>query len=87
HGASGDIDEPEIKINIHAKEGTIQCKVWNTKSLYEGELNDEYKEGIGLKNIKRQLDLVYPEQYNLEIEDKADFFCVNLSIEPLKNRK
>lgn len=85
HGASGDIDEPKIQIQIHADIEAIQCKVWNTKSQYQGELNDAYKEGIGLKNVKRQLDLIYPERHELEIKDKMDAFCVNLTIEPLRH--
>ena len=83
HGASGDIDEPKINIQIHADTQMIQCEVWNTKSQYQGELNDAYKEGIGLKNIKRQLDLIYPEQHELKIRDEVDSFCVNLRIMPL----
>ncbi len=80
HGASGDIDNPEIKINIDTQNNQVYCRVWNTKSSHLGELNDAYKEGIGLKNIKRQLNLVYPENHELIIEDNADSFLVDLKI-------
>ncbi len=81
HGASGDIDSPKIRINISSKDDKIHCNVWNTKSKYKGELNDAYKEGIGLSNIKRQLNLIYPERYDLKIEDGENDFEVSLKID------
>lgn len=80
HGASGDIDSPKIKIEIVEKEESIHCTVWNTKSLYQGELNDAYKEGIGLSNIKRQLNLIYPNCHKLIIEDQETIFSVSITI-------
>jgi len=80
HGASGDIDSPKIDIDIHTIDQSIHCKVWNTKSNYKGEINDEYKSGIGLSNIKRQLDLIYPANHLLKIDDHTDTFTLTLSI-------
>jgi len=80
HGASGDIDSPKIKIDIQEKNDSIHCEVWNTKSKYQGELNDAYKKGIGLSNIKRQLNLIYPDNHELIIEDGEMSFNVLLII-------
>ncbi len=81
HGASGDIGQAKIRIHIFEKNKNIHCEVWNTKSKYHGELNDAYKEGLGLSNIQRQLVLVYPQQHELNIVDEADSFTVNLKIQ------
>lgn len=81
HGASGDIDNPKIKIEIGTNQNCIRCKVWNTKSRYSGELNDAYKKGIGLKNIQRQLDLIYPSCHQLEIDNMKTYFNVVLTIQ------
>ena len=81
HGASGDIDSPKIRINISNNNDEIYCQVWNTKTNYVGELNDEYKKGIGLSNIKRQLNLIYPERYDLKISDRENDFEVSLKID------
>ncbi|MEO0333457.1 MAG: histidine kinase [Bacteroidota bacterium] len=83
HGASGDIDSPKIEIEIAEKNATVFCKASNTKSQYPGGINDAYKEGIGLTNIKRQLNLVYPNQHELLIDDLECSFSVALSIKPL----
>ena len=80
HGASGDIDEPKIKIKIHTSGSTVHCNVWNTKSQYNGELNDAYKDGIGLSNIKRQLKLIYPERHELNIENGEQAFNVRVRL-------
>ena len=82
HGASGDIDKPKINIEILEKNGFIHCTVRNTKSKYQGELNDAYKKGIGLSNIRRQLNLIYPNQHQLIIEDQTTIFKVSVIINP-----
>jgi len=80
HGASGDINQPKIDIDIRTIDQTIHCKVWNTKSHETGEINDAYKTGIGLSNIRRQLDLIYPDRHQLRIADEQDDFTLSLSI-------
>jgi sensor histidine kinase YesM len=37
--------------------------------------------GIGLKNVQRRLDLVYPDQYQLDIQDNQDTFLIKLELE------
>ena len=81
HGASGDIDQPIIKIAVDAHKEDLSCSVWNTKSKYSGEINDEYKKGIGLNNIKRQLNLIYPNSHTLSINDHSDSFEIKLQIQ------
>ncbi|WP_159453755.1 sensor histidine kinase [Ohtaekwangia koreensis] len=36
--------------------------------------------GIGLKNVKRRLELLYPDQYQLAIEEKPGTYSVTLSL-------
>ena len=38
------------------------------------------KNGIGISNIKKRLELMYPEKYNLDIEDDSEKFNVNLKL-------
>ena len=38
------------------------------------------KNGIGLDNIKKRLDLLYLNNYDLKIENKNNLFIVNLKL-------
>jgi sensor histidine kinase YesM len=42
--------------------------------------NELHKSGIGLKNIKDRLELLYPDSYNLEITRENNIFNVDLGI-------
>jgi LytS/YehU family sensor histidine kinase len=81
HGASGNLANSTIKISIKTKNNTLHFNVWNTKNIHlDGAQNDSYKEGIGLSNIKRQLNLLYPNNHVLKITNDTNYFNLNLQI-------
>lgn len=81
HGASGSLANPIIKISVKQEDNTLHFNVWNTKDIHlDGALNDSYKEGIGLSNIKRQLNLLYPNKHELKITNDTNYFDLNLQI-------
>ena len=43
-------------------------------------LNKDTEGGIGLNNVKRRLDLLYPGKYTLTIQDNADTYTCELSL-------
>jgi sensor histidine kinase YesM len=53
-------------------------KVENNKSSENGHST---KEGIGIQNVKRRLDLLYPEQHELKIISGEETFLVILTIQ------
>lgn len=42
--------------------------------------NRDPEGGIGLNNVKRRLDLLYPRKYNLDITEEKDTYTVELSL-------
>ena len=46
----------------------------------EHNLDDNYS-GVGLENLKNNLNLVYPNQHRFTIEDTKDSFTVVIEIE------
>ncbi|MFN0214101.1 MAG: sensor histidine kinase [Saprospiraceae bacterium] len=74
HGASEQRDEAQISIVILLKDNVLEAKIENTKPLEKTETAS----GIGLQNLRRQLELLYPEKHELVVEDGADFFSVHL---------
>ncbi|WP_417785069.1 sensor histidine kinase [Tenacibaculum sp.] len=84
HGASGNLANPTIKIVIHTDQDAIYFDVWNTKNNdLQGTINDSYKEGIGLSNIKRQLNLLYPNKHVLTIQNTTNDFNLKLQLKTI----
>ncbi len=50
----------------------------NTAQILKKKANETF--GIGLKNTKEQLNLLYPNKYSLKIEDDSDYFSVFLKL-------
>lgn len=85
HGASNQINEPEIKIDLNLKDHFLEFKVFNTKNESSKKDDLTYRKGIGISNIRRQLALIY-QDYKFEVEEGKDYYLVYLTI-VLKNRK
>ena len=83
HGVSEEMDEAWVSIDLELKEEKLTLKVENSKSKHEEERDDQfnYKQGIGLKNVRRRLELLYPEKHELEMHDSEDSFLIVLTID------
>ena len=80
HGVSGSITKSKVKIALKQTENGINFSVWNTKTDTIHNLTDTYKSGIGLTNIKRQLDLIYPNKHTLETNETKVAFELKLTL-------
>lgn len=78
HGTSKMLDHPWIKIGIEINEDDLFFSLSNSKPSSED--NKIYKGGIGLKNAKKRLQLLYPKSHSLTISDGADIFTVELKL-------
>ena len=81
HGTSGNLLNPLIHIDLEVVDQQLKFEVFNTKSENRQSIKGLKKQGVGSKNIKRQLDLIYPDKYELEIVDQEKDYLVNLSIQ------
>ncbi|HTI07126.1 MAG TPA: histidine kinase [Puia sp.] len=79
HG-SGVIKDPEICIQLIAREKTIALEVSNKMECRFGRAADRSK-GIGLANLHRRLNLLYPGKYQLQAEQKNDWHYAYLKIQ------
>ncbi|MBI5917586.1 MAG: histidine kinase [Bacteroidetes bacterium] len=75
HGASESRGETWVRIFLKVKNGALDFRVENAKDPGDGQI----EEGIGLKNVKRQLELLYPE-HELSLDNQGNSFVVNLKI-------
>lgn len=78
HGAGEDYGSPKIWINLESDSKKVSFKVVNTYANFGFEEN---KESIGIKNIRKQLELLYVNQYELLIKKEAGLFTVILTLE------
>lgn len=79
HGASKNRINPVVNIDITISSTFLMLRAVN--SIPEKREQEETeKEGIGLSNVKRRLDLIYPEKYELEIKSNNKIFDVELKI-------
>lgn len=69
-----------IVINIQLQENTLQFSIKNT--ILE-ENKPSKQKGIGLKNIKKRLQLVYPNTHQLVINQDINWYNVHLLISNL----
>ena len=73
HGVAADGTDIQIDINIGEADLSLNVK----NSLSKSNTKDSTP-GIGLTNIKKRLDLHYPDCYNLKIAQKDDRYVVEL---------
>ncbi len=78
HGVANEINQANIDITISKKGEHLVFKVENSKPSVTK--NIDKRESIGLSNIKKQLELLYPKAYELIIENTASSFSANLKL-------
>ncbi len=82
HGASGNPIDPVIHIKLRIADNQLNFQVFNTKSPVNNK-NRSLKNGVGTGNLKRQLDLIYPDKYELNVEEKDRSYLVVLKIKEI----
>lgn len=77
HGAGGTTGDARIEIKLQLANNVLEFEVVNTVDEVERPPNPE---GIGLKNVKRQLDLIYPDRYELSAGRENGTFRAHLKV-------
>jgi sensor histidine kinase YesM len=79
HGAKGDPQASYVHINIEIGKSDLHFKISNNKGqAYTGPRE---KKGLGLENLKRRLELLYPGKHQLSITETAADFAVELKLD------
>lgn len=79
HGTSA--TEPSFVTIVMSEpsQGVIECRIEN--SCFPKNESDKSGSGIGLKNLSRQLELLYPGKYTLHAESDARVYRSSLTID------
>ena len=67
-----------IHIKIHATPSEVQIEIEN--SIPQEMIHKDDVGGIGLENVKRRLEILYPKKHELKIDDNGSTFKVQLTI-------
>ncbi|MCU0355328.1 MAG: histidine kinase [Cytophagales bacterium] len=78
HGVSNNFAEAWVDVQLEINGNVCTYTVENSK-LPEQALKEE-KSGIGLQNVRRRLELSYPNQYDLRISDHPDHYRIELKL-------
>ena len=68
-----------ITIKIYTKAGFLYCSCMNSKDFQQDGIA-KMSNGIGIANLKRRLELLYSEKYELTTNINTDFYESNLNI-------
>ncbi len=66
-----------IEIQLNVEEHDLIFSVKNTINKKKTKSNEH--SGIGISNVKKRLDLLYPDSHKLEITQDEEYFNVNLN--------
>jgi two-component system, LytTR family, sensor kinase len=80
HGSSPDPTTPWIMLVIRVRKNKLEFEASNSIPSANC-LNDQIIEGVGLSNIKRRLELIYPNNHQLIIRKENCEFFVKLIIQ------
>jgi len=84
HGAGKQSNLVWIKINLLVEIPHIRFSIINSKTIHKKDDNNSTPGGIGLENVRKRLNLLYQNNYSLEIEDLSDTFSVKLEIPTIR---
>ena len=82
HGASLLLEGSWIKLHIFIGSAVLRVEVCNNKPLHVPQGN---RQGIGLNNVRKRLQLLHPGNHLLEIRSAPEEFTVFLQV-PLKQQ-
>ncbi|MCA0153215.1 sensor histidine kinase [Winogradskyella vincentii] len=85
HSASSQTERISINSDINVSDnGILNFTCINS---YQSETNvNKLDQGIGLENVKKRLDLMYPKSHKLKISDDNEYFKVQLTLDLNKTK-
>lgn len=78
HGAQSTNDQSTISACVTVKDRIMYFKISNSKPSNH---TISKREGFGLENVRRRLNLLYPNSHTLEINDTEKTYDVSLSVD------
>ncbi|HEY5917943.1 MAG TPA: histidine kinase [Chryseolinea sp.] len=82
HGSSKMLKNPRVKLTMEIRDHVMHFELINNKPTEHSlPVSANGKGGIGLKNVEKRLQLLYPGKHDLKIESTETTFTVKMRIE------
>jgi hypothetical protein len=82
HGASEQLDQAWISLDLNVRGKTLKLKLMNAlpETTAGPSPSPDGAGGIGLQNVRKRLDLLYPGRHELKLTHSHEVFIVSLSL-------
>jgi two-component system, LytTR family, sensor histidine kinase AlgZ len=88
HGASNTVGEAWVNIDLQVQNNQLKLKVANSKPETTAADANRHHGHIGLQNVRKRLDLLYPSAHQLKImNDDEDTFLVVLEMDIITQKQ
>lgn len=81
HGIKGTTQDSWVDIKIAVSQDRLKFQIENSKPATKTPRPAKSDGGIGLVNVKRRLDLIYPDHHTFRITETPDTFSVSLNLD------
>lgn len=79
HGVDGQIIDPWIKVELNIEDDQLTFTCSNSaRNKQKDQIRKD--KGIGLQNVMRRLELLYPNQYELDIQQDETAYYIKLNM-------
>lgn len=80
HGVSNQIASAFVNIDVAIQKDKVDVTIENSKHAVMPGVHTKKSGGIGLVNVKRRLDLLYTDNYSLDVSDSPTTYKVELKL-------
>ena len=80
HGLNHHINQGYVDIRLDVETADVRLRIENSKPDSVPLPEHPRSGGIGLVNVRRRLNILYPEQYELNIENEPNSYAVDLKL-------
>ena len=78
HGINAQMEKAFVDITLNVADEKLTMDVVN--SISKNGVHSKTNRGIGLENVKKRLELIYPGKHHLNINTSSEIFKVNLEL-------
>ncbi|GAB3915960.1 sensor histidine kinase [Larkinella terrae] len=81
HGVNRQLDSVWVRVDVLTNDNALIFKIENSKAVDPAASIPEVQSGIGLRNVRKRLDIIYGTRYSLQLFNEEDTYLVVLKIE------